>query len=76
MPASDSLFLNTRNNCSEALRVGIAKLWTNKNFQLIVDTAARLPEAVRSENDELLMYVDLSSGRGKRQTGRRKELAG
>jgi hypothetical protein len=48
---------------TEAIRAGFAKLWTEKNYQLIVDTAARLPEAVIIEDDKLLMYVDLSAGR-------------
>lgn len=48
---------------TEAIRAGFAKLWTEKNYKLIVDTADRLPESVISEDDKLLMYVDLSSGR-------------
>jgi hypothetical protein len=48
---------------TEAIRVGFAKLWTEKNYQLIVDTAARLPENVISEDEKLMMYVDLSAGR-------------
>jgi hypothetical protein len=48
---------------TEAIRAGFAKLWTEKNFKLIVDTAARLPENVINEDDKLMMYVDLSSGR-------------
>jgi len=48
---------------TEAIRAGFAKLWTENNYQLIVDTAERLPEKVIAEDDKLLMYVDLSSGR-------------
>jgi hypothetical protein len=48
---------------TEAIRAGFAKLWTEKNYQLIVDTAERLPENVISEDEKLMMYVDLSSGR-------------
>jgi hypothetical protein len=48
---------------TEAIRAGFAKLWAEKNFKLIVDTAARLPESVIAEDDKLLMYVDLSTGR-------------
>ncbi|GHV29534.1 DNA methylase [Synergistales bacterium] len=48
---------------TEAIRVGFAKLWTEKNYQLIVDTASRLPENVISEDEKLMMYVDLSAGR-------------
>ena len=48
---------------TEAIRTGFAKLWTDKNYQLIVDTAERLPEKIISEDDKLLMYVDLSAGK-------------
>jgi len=48
---------------TEAIRAGFAKLWTEKNYRLILDTAERLPESVISEDDKLLMYVDLSGGR-------------
>lgn len=47
----------------EAIRVGFAKLWAEKNYKLIVETADRLPEAVIHEDDKLLMYYDLSLGR-------------
>jgi len=48
---------------TEAIRVGFAKLWANKNYELIVETAERLPESVIQEDDKLLMYYDLSLGR-------------
>ena len=48
---------------TEAIRVGFAKLWTDKNYKLIVDTADRLPEAIIQEDDKLIMYYDLSLGR-------------
>ena len=48
---------------TEAIRVGFAKLWADKNYKLIVETADRLPEAVIQEDDKLLMYYDLSLGR-------------
>ena len=47
----------------EAIRVGFAKLWADKNYKLIEETADRLPEAVIQEDDKLLMYYDLSLGR-------------
>ncbi|MDR0221046.1 MAG: site-specific DNA-methyltransferase [Lachnospiraceae bacterium] len=52
-----------RNFRSEAIRMGFAKLWAEKNFKLITETAARLPESVIAEDDKLLMYVDLSAER-------------
>lgn len=48
---------------TEAIRVGFAKLWADKNYKLIVETAERLPEAIIQEDDKLLMYYDLSLGR-------------
>ncbi|MDJ0306793.1 DNA methyltransferase [Dehalobacter sp.] len=48
---------------TEAIRVGFAKLWVEKNYKLIVDTADRLPETVIQEDDKLLMYYDISLGR-------------
>lgn len=48
---------------SEAVRVGFAKLWKDKNYKLIVETAERLPEQTVQEDDKLLMYYDISLGR-------------
>lgn len=48
---------------AEAVRVGFAKLWADKNYKLIVDTADRLPEQIIQEDDKLLMYYDISLGR-------------
>lgn len=48
---------------TEAIRAGFAKLWTDKNYKLIVETAERLPESVIQEDDKLLMYYDISLGR-------------
>lgn len=48
---------------AEAVRVGFAKLWKDKNYKLIVETAERLPEQVIQEDDKLLMYYDISLGR-------------
>lgn len=48
---------------TEAIRAGFAKLWADKNYKLIVETAERLPEKVVQEDDKLLMYYDLSLGR-------------
>lgn len=47
----------------EAIRAGFAKLWDEKNYRLIIDTAERLPESVVQEDDKLLMYYDISLGR-------------
>jgi predicted RNA-binding Zn-ribbon protein involved in translation (DUF1610 family) len=48
---------------TEAIRVGFAKLWKDKNYRLIVETADRLPEQIIQEDDKLLMYYDISLGR-------------
>ena len=48
---------------TEAIRAGFAKLWGDKQYQLIVDMADRLPESVIQEDDKLLMYYDISAGR-------------
>lgn len=48
---------------SEAIRAGFAKLWADKNYKLIVETADRLPQSVVQEDDKLLMYYDISMGR-------------
>jgi hypothetical protein len=48
---------------TEAIRAGFAKLWAEKNYRLIVDTAKRLPESIIQEDDKLLMFVDLSAER-------------
>lgn len=48
---------------AEAVRVGFAKLWADKNYKLIVETAERLPDDIIQEDDKLLMYYDISLGR-------------
>jgi hypothetical protein len=48
---------------SEAIRVGFAKLWKEKNYQAIVDLAERLPEQTIQEDPNLLMYYDISLSR-------------
>ncbi|SCL81632.1 DNA methyltransferase [Sporanaerobacter sp. PP17-6a] len=48
---------------TEAIRVGFAKLWKEKNYKLIVKMGDRIPENVLQEDDKLLMYYDISSSR-------------
>ena len=48
---------------SEAIRVGFAKLWKDKNYQAIVDMAERLPEKIVQEDSNILMYYDISLSR-------------
>ena len=48
---------------SEAIRAGFAKLWKDKNYQAIVDMAERLPEQTIQEDQNLLMYFDISLSR-------------
>lgn len=48
---------------TEAVRVGFAKLWKDKDYQNIVKVANRLPESVIQEDDKLLMYYDISLSR-------------
>lgn len=47
----------------EAIRAGFTKLWADKNYKLIVETAKRLPEKIVQEDNKLLMYYDISLGR-------------
>lgn len=48
---------------TEAVRAGFAKLWKDRNYDLIVKTAERLPEEVVQEDDKILMYYDISLSR-------------
>ncbi|MCF0133969.1 MAG: DNA methylase [Blautia sp.] len=48
---------------SEAIRVGFAKLWKDKNYQAIVDMAERLPDVTVQEDPNILMYYDISLSR-------------
>lgn len=48
---------------SEAIRVGFARLWKDKNYQAIVDMAERLPEKIVQEDSNILMYYDISLSR-------------
>lgn len=48
---------------SEAIRVGFARLWKEKNYAAIVAIAERLPEQTIQEDQNLLMYYDISLSR-------------
>lgn len=48
---------------SEAIRVGFSRLWKDKNYKAIVSIAERLPEKTIQEDQNLLMYYDISLGR-------------
>lgn len=48
---------------TEAVRVGFAKLWENKDYDNIVKIGNRLPETVVQEDDNLLMYYDIALSR-------------
>lgn len=48
---------------SEAIRVGFARLWKEKNYAAIVAMAERLPEETIQEDQNLLMYYDISLSR-------------
>ena len=48
---------------SEAIRAGFSMLWKDKNYKAIVDMAERLPEATIQEDQNLLMYYDISLSR-------------
>lgn len=48
---------------SEAIRIGFAKLWKDKDYRSIVAVAERLPEATIQEDPNLLMYYDISLSR-------------
>lgn len=48
---------------TEAVRVGFAKLWEEKDYENIVKVGDRLPEKVVQEDDKLLMYYDIALSR-------------
>lgn len=48
---------------SEAIRVGFARLWKDKNYEAIVKMAERLPEQTVQEDPNILMYYDISLSR-------------
>ena len=48
---------------SEAVRVGFARLWKEKNYKAIVEIADRLPDETIQEDPNLLMYYDISLSR-------------
>lgn len=48
---------------SEAIRVGFARLWKDKNYAAIVGLAERLPEKTVQEDPNILMYYDISLSR-------------
>lgn len=48
---------------SEAIRAGFSMLWKDKNYQAIVDMAERLPNQTIQEDQNLLMYYDISLSR-------------
>ena len=48
---------------SEAIRVGLDKLWKEKNYAAIVALAERLQKENIQEDQSLLMYYDISCSR-------------
>lgn len=48
---------------SEAIRVGFSRLWKEKNYAAIISIAERLPEKTIQEDQNLLMYYDISLSR-------------
>lgn len=48
---------------SEAIRVGFSRLWKEKNYQAIISIAERLPDQTIQEDQNLLMYYDISLSR-------------
>ncbi len=48
---------------TEAIKIGFARMWKEKKYQIIVDVANRLPQSVIQEDDKLLMYYDISLSR-------------
>lgn len=44
----------------EAVRAGFTDAWNRKDFQIIVDVAGKLPEAVVEEDATLMQYVDVA----------------
>ncbi|MBA3923405.1 MAG: hypothetical protein H0X31_17605 [Nostocaceae cyanobacterium] len=47
----------------EAVRAGFAKAWKDKNYQLIVDVAEKIPEKVLQEDPKLIMLYDNAMNR-------------
>lgn len=42
----------------EAVRAGFGKAWKDRNYQIIVDVARKIPENVLQEDSKLLMFYD------------------
>ena len=42
----------------EAVRAGFKKAWQERNYQIIVDVAHKIPEKVLQEDPKLLMWYD------------------
>jgi hypothetical protein len=48
---------------TEAIRAGFKVAYDDRDYQTIVDVAAKIPETVLQEDDKLLMYFDVASMR-------------
>ena len=44
----------------EVMRAGFKKAWAQKDYQTIIDMAAKMPEAVLYEDEKLLQLYDLA----------------
>jgi hypothetical protein len=47
----------------EAVRAGFAKSWKDKNYQIIIDVAKKIPETVLQEDPKLIRYYDMALNR-------------
>jgi hypothetical protein len=42
----------------EAVRAGFKKAWQERNYQIIIDVARKIPEKVLQEDPKVLMWYD------------------
>ena len=42
----------------EAVRAGFKKAWQERNYQIIIDVAHKIPEKILQEDPKLLMWYD------------------
>jgi len=42
----------------EAVRAGFKKAWQERNYQIIIDVAKKIPDNILQEDPKLLMWYD------------------
>jgi len=68
IPAARIQRIRPIHGAAEAVRAGFAEAYKTREYKVVLDVAARLPESVLHEDPDLLMYFDTAVLRSENKT--------